>query len=328
MAVALTKAAAFLYIRKEPRTMANDNYVNEDGELISSVITALQLDLTHLTSERDMLKKAVELAQARQEAESRELVSLRHELHGLRQRLTTVDVPVGNMNIVGRLVLLPSGIAIVCNGRPIKISVPTGWQVAGETGQAVSVTATLGPYGWTLWTMNPLMGAMAEMPVLDPTLVERLITPKPKADPAAKLTDIEDLDKDGAAAAADLRRHSHHVSAISLHIVLARWKRGVGAPMSDAQANALKLDVKDVVENTLGWKLLAVNTGSISARHVHDHVHVACSSVSSVEPIGAAIGRLKAITSKRMRAREPALAALDAFWSAGYYVGGIGGPNH
>lgn len=243
---------------------------------------------------------------------------------------STVDVPAGKLHVVGRMIRAKDTggiITVVAEGRPVRMAVVPGWDFPGETGTAIAAEAILGREGWKTWKVTVLDSeAAANLPELDPKLSERETAPRKPKPEGADVPDLDDLDKDRAAAG-DLRRHAHHVSAVSLHIVLVRHRRGKDNLLTDEQVGALKAEVRRAVEQDLGWQLVAANTGSTGVRNKHDHLHVAVSHVDVTEPIGAAIGRIKSLTSKRMRARFPELAAQERFWSAGYYVGAFGGPN-
>lgn len=304
-------------------------YDPETGEIVSHALQALEWELQLAEATVAGLRRDVKALNAMLEQRNRELA----DLPSLRFRMLELErlaaeVPTGAMKVCGRLVRDDRRLAVVpLGGHAIRLSLAPGWDMPGSTGDAVVVEAHLSAEGfWKAWQLTPLGAAeAAALPELDPKIVERLTAPRqPRAEPESAPS-VENLDHDRQAK--DLLLKAHNASAIALHIVMARHRRGVGVPLSDEQAVFLRAQVANVVSKTLGWKLLAVNTGSIDAAHKHDHLHLAVGHVDPAQPISREIGRLKAISAKRMREHFPELAAHEKFWSGGFYAGSFGGPN-
>jgi REP element-mobilizing transposase RayT len=297
----------------------SDHIDPETGEVISAALNALAVELQQTARECEMLRRLVVLAREGADAQSRELTALRYELQNLRQKLATVDVPVGGMNIVGRLVILPQRVAIVVDsGRVIRLSLPTGWELPCVTGDPVSVAATLGTYGWTVWTVNPLLGADGtDLLPLDPALVERLSAPKvPKAPKSLPTFEDAELPKD------NIRKEAHNASSLQLHCVFVRKHRGQQA-LTDEMVIAWKQHVADVIHEHCFGELIAIEVGS--SPNPSDHLHFAVVKAPPGVALTHALGRIKAVSSGRLSKQFESIQ--QPFYSSGMFLSSAGGAN-
>ncbi len=68
----------------------------------------------------------------------------------------------------------------------------------------------------------------------------------------------------------------------------------------------------------------AIEVGNTKGGRKRDHLHLLVSAWNHVnEPIGKSIGRLKALSSGRLRRRHPSLPSK--LWSASYWASSAGG---
>jgi REP element-mobilizing transposase RayT len=154
----------------------------------------------------------------------------------------------------------------------------------------------------------------ADLQPLDKAIVEKLTTIKKKPNP-----DFDSLDLDAAQNVT--RTASHSKSAISLHVVLPTHKR---FGLTEAQAESLKGIVVDVVEQIDLGHVAAIEVGHIDGKAELDHLHLLVSAWPHTgKSIGEMIGRLKALSSKRLRVTYPELP--EKLWSASYWVSSAGG---
>lgn len=295
----------------------------ETGELsVESAVEALLAELDQKDRELTSLQRDCETLTKVLETKEAGTARIQREMFDLKCRLerfsASEDVLAGAMHLVGRLFRPEQGgLAVVIDGKPVRLATATGWTFPGENGSAVSVQAIFKGGRWFVWKVRELLGdAATDLPLFDEAEIRKKIgTTKPRLE---ELPSFEEK----AVPKENVRRDNHNASAIQLHVVLVRKNRG-NWPLTSEMADAWKRHVADVIaENGFG-ELLAIETGS--EPNPYDHLHFAVTKVPPSAAISHELGRIKATSSRRFAKQFPEVP--QPFYSSGLFVASAGGAN-
>lgn len=97
--------------------------------------------------------------------------------------------------------------------------------------------------------------------------------------------------------------------------------------LTEDQAADLKAIIVELVEEIDIGKVAAVEVGHTEGGNLRDHVHLLVTAFNHTgDSIGKQVGRLKALSSGRLRRKHPNLP--EKLWSASYWVSSAGGSLH
>lgn len=247
----------------------------------------------------------------------RALVDARLQLRKLENTLaTTQDIPEGKLLLRGRVVPSQGRLSIVTKGgKPFKVAVAQGWEFGADLGDQVLLEALWREEtGWTAWRVIVEV-LNAHLGPLDQAMVAKLTAKKePKGAP-----NFDDLDREAAQNA--VRVASHSKTAISLHMVFPTHCR---FSLTEDQATDLKAIIVELVEEIDLGKVAAIEVGNTEGGNQRDHLHLLVTAFNHTgDSIGKQVGRLKALSSGRLRRKHPNLP--EKLWSASYWVSSAGG---
>ncbi len=134
---------------------------------------------------------------------------------------TTEDIPEGTLVVRGRLVVADHHLAVIPDvGRPTKLYLVEGFDLAGETGDEVLVTAVMRESGWAAWLVRVTAPAAA-LPALEKGLLEKLTTVKAKKEKTFDNLDY-DVAKNQTSLDCQSQQDRHHPSRCTSHSLSVR----------------------------------------------------------------------------------------------------------